>query len=90
MNKAELIHSIAEETGMKKSDVEKVLNAFVATVKGTLADSQEVRILGFGTFKVAERSARKGRNPRTGEEMVIPARKVVKFRPGQALQAAVA
>ena len=86
MNKNELIASIAAATGLTKSDSAKALDAFINSVAKALKDGQEVRLVGFGTFGVSERAATTGRNPRTGETIKIPARKVAKFKPGKALQ----
>ena len=89
MNKSELISKMAEISGMTKASAEKALNAFVEAVKVALEKGEEVSLVGFGTFMVAERAARKGRNPRTGEEIEIPAKKIVKFKPGSNLEAIV-
>lgn len=86
MNKSELINAIAEKSGLTKKDSEKALNAFVETVQETLTKGDKVQLIGFGTFEVRERSARKGRNPQTGEEIMIPAAKVPAFKPGKALK----
>ncbi len=71
MNKKELIDSIAQKTGVKKVEAEKVLSAYEATILETLKKGERVTIVGFGTFTVSERKERKGRNPKTGAEMVI-------------------
>ena len=86
MNKNELIASIAAATGLTKSDSAKALDAFINSVAKALKEGQEVRLVGFGTFGTSERAATTGRNPRTGETINIPARKVAKFKPGKALQ----
>ena len=86
MNKNELIASIAAETGLTKTDSAKALDAFINSVAATLKNGDEVRLVGFGTFGVSKRAATTGRNPRTGETINIPARKVAKFKPGKALQ----
>ena len=85
MNKKELIATMAEIAEMKKVEAERALNAFTEAVTEALASGDKVRIAGFGSFYVTERAERKGRNPRTGEEMTIPARKVVKFRGSKGL-----
>ncbi len=86
MNKNELISSIASETGLTKTDSAKALDAFVSTITSALKSGDEVRLVGFGTFAVSKRSATTGRNPRTGAEIKIPARKQAKFKAGKALQ----
>ena len=89
MNKTELIAAAAEKTGLTKKDTEKVLNAALEAIADTLAKNDKVQISGFGIFEVKEREARMGRNPRTGEDCLIPASRVVKFTPGKALKEAV-
>ena len=89
MNKNELVTSMAEKTGMKKTEVEKVLKAFTDTVAAELKKGEKIQLVGFGTFEVAERPAREGRNPRTGETMKIAASKAPKFKAGKALKDAV-
>ena len=86
MNKNELVTSMAEKTAMKKTEVEKVLKAFTDTVAAELKKGEKVQLVGFGTFEVAERPAREGRNPRTGETMKIAASKAPKFKAGKALK----
>lgn len=86
MNKAELVSSIAEKSGLTKKDSEKALNAFVESVEEALARKEKVQLVGFGTFETRNRSARKGRNPQTGEEIDIPAATVPAFKPGKALK----
>jgi DNA-binding protein HU-beta len=86
MNKAELIHAIADKTGLTKADTEKTLNALVETVMDTVADGQEVILIGFGTFKPAHRAAREGRNPATGATIQIEASVQPKFLPGAAFK----
>ncbi len=86
MNKAELISVMAEKSGMTKKDSEKALNAFIQAVEEALVERDKVQLVGFGTFEVRERSARKGRNPQTGEEIDIPAASVPAFRAGKALK----
>jgi len=89
MNKAELVSRMAALSGLTKANAEKALNAFIEAVTEALKKEDKVTLVGFGTFMVAKRAARKGRNPRTGQEIKIPARKVVKFKPGSNLEAAV-
>ncbi|HHX24752.1 MAG: HU family DNA-binding protein [Tepidanaerobacteraceae bacterium] len=86
MNKADLISVMAEKSGMTKKDSEKALNAFIETVEEALVKRDKVQLVGFGTFEVRERSARKGRNPQTGEEIDIPAANVPAFKAGKALK----
>ncbi|MBE5943653.1 MAG: HU family DNA-binding protein [Lachnospiraceae bacterium] len=86
MNKNELVTSMAEKTGMKKTEVEKVLKAFTDTVAAELKKGEKIQLVGFGTFEVSERPAREGRNPRTGETMKIAASKAPKFKAGKALK----
>ena len=82
MNKNELVASMAEKTGLKKTEVEKVLKAFIDTVKDELKKDEKIQLVGFGTFEVSKREAREGRNPRTGETMKIAATKAPKFKAG--------
>ncbi|HEY8435712.1 MAG TPA: HU family DNA-binding protein [Haloplasmataceae bacterium] len=91
MNKQELIRAIAEKMpeGTTLKTVEAAVNAFTEVVTETLASGGEVVLTGFGSFKVNERGARQGRNPRTGETITIPASKVPTFRPGKGLKDAV-
>ncbi len=85
MNKAELIDSIASEADITKADAKKALDAFIETTTKALKKGNRVALVGFGSFSVSKRSARKGRNPQTGKEIKIPAKKVVKFKPGAEL-----
>lgn len=89
MTKAELVVKIADKAGMTKANAERALNAFLEAVEDTLVKDGKLMLTGFGTFAVESRKARKGRNPRTGEEIEIPESKVVKFRPGKLLKDAV-
>jgi len=89
MNKSELVSAIASDAGISKADAEKALNACTESIKKALAGGGNVQLIGFGTFSVSERSARTGRNPQTGKEIQIPAKKVVKFKPGKALDESV-
>ena len=73
MNKSELIKDISRRTGFTKKDVKKFLNGFEDSVVTALKDEDKVTMLGFGTFKTTHRNSKKGRNPRTGEELIIPA-----------------
>ena len=85
MNKAELIDAIAEKSGLTKADSRKALDAFIESTEGALKKGDRVALIGFGSFSVTERTARKGRNPKTGKEIDIPAKKVVKFKAGSDL-----
>ena len=89
MNKGELIDAIANKADLAKADAQRALNAFTDTVTGALAGGDSVTLVGFGTFDTSNRSARKGRNPQTGEEIQIPATTVPKFRSGKGLKDAV-
>lgn len=89
MNKAELIATMAETSGVSKKDTEQVLNAFIATVQKTLKQDGKVQIPGFGSFEVRERAARSGRNPLTGEAIEIAAAKVPTFKAGKSLKDAI-
>lgn len=89
MNKAELINAIAAESGLSKADSKKALEAFVSTVSSTLKAGDKISLVGFGTFSVAERSARTGINPSTKKPITIPAKKVAKFKAGAELSEAI-
>ena len=89
MNKTDLVAQVASKANMTKKDVEKVLNTLFATIEEALKDGSKVQLVGFGTFEVRERQARKGRNPQTGEEIEIPATKIPAFRAGKALKDAI-
>jgi DNA-binding protein HU-beta len=86
VNKADLITSIAEKSGLTKKDAEKALKAFMESVEGALTKGEKVQLVGFGTFEVKERGERKGRNPKTLEEITIPASKVPGFKAGKELK----
>ncbi len=86
MNKAELVEAMAKITGATKADTEKSLDAFIDVVSKNIKKKDGVKLVGFGTFSVSARKARMGRNPQTGEEIQIPARKVPVFRPGKELK----
>ncbi len=85
MNKAELIDAMAAESGLTKADAKKALDAFIKTTTDALASGDRVALVGFGSFSVSTRAARTGRNPQTGQELKIVAKKVVKFKPGNEL-----
>ena len=81
MNKTQLIDAIAAKAGISKVDAKKALDAFTDTVGESLQSGDSVILVGFGTFSIAKRSARNGRNPQTGQTITIPARKAVRFKP---------
>ncbi len=83
MNKAQLVDQLSESTGVSKADTERILNAAIDTIKNSVQNSEDVTLVGFGTFTQSKRQARKGRNPQTGEEIKIAASVVPKFRPGK-------
>ncbi|MEI6832651.1 MAG: HU family DNA-binding protein [bacterium] len=89
MNKAELIEAVSKVTEMTKADTERALDALIDVVSKNIKKKDGVKLVGFGTFAVSSRKARVGRNPQTGEEIQIPARKVPVFRPGKELKDAV-
>ena len=84
MNKADLIAAIAAKTGDTKKGAEATVNAFVEVVSGALVKGEKVQLVGFGSFEVRKRAARKGRNPQTKEEIKIPASKSPVFKAGKA------
>ena len=90
MNKGDLIGRIAKDARISKSTAGKALDAMLRSVSDMLKKGQSVTLVGFGTFTVVDRKARRGRNPRTRKEIRIPARRVPKFRPGKDLKRAVA
>ncbi|MCX6231834.1 MAG: HU family DNA-binding protein [Bacteroidetes bacterium] len=85
MNKAELIDAMAAESKLTKVDAKKALDAFVSATTKSLKKGDRVALVGFGSFSIAKRAARKGRNPQTGKEIKIAAKKVVKFKAGNDL-----
>lgn len=89
MNKSELVEAIAKESKLTKADSERALDAFVSQTTKALKSGGHVALVGFGTFKVAKRAARTGRNPQTGKEIKIAAKKVAKFKAGAGLAKAV-
>ncbi|MDF2988307.1 MULTISPECIES: HU family DNA-binding protein [Ruminiclostridium] len=86
MNKSDLINSIASKSGLNKKNSEAALNAFISSVEDTLKAGDKVTLVGFGTFEVRERAARKGRNPQTKKEITIPASKAPVFKAGKVLK----
>jgi DNA-binding protein HU-beta len=89
MNKSDLVEVVARSAGISKSASEKALDGALNAIKGALKRGQSVTLVGFGTFRVSKRSARVGRNPRTGAEIRIDAAKVPKFSAGKAFKDAV-
>jgi DNA-binding protein HU-beta len=86
MNKQDLIDSMAKAAGVTKVQAQAALDAFMGSTQSALKKGDKVILVGFGTFSVTKRAARKGRNPQTGKEISIPAKKVVKFKAGAGLQ----
>jgi len=86
MNKTELIVNVAEKSGLTKKDAEKAVVAVLASIEEAMASGDKVQLVGFGTFEIRERAARKGRNPQTGEEINIAAARVPVFKAGKALR----
>ncbi len=89
MNKTQLTAKLAEKTGLTKAQAADALNGVIEIITNQMKDGDKVILTGFGTFSVAERAPRTGRNPRTGAEMTIPARRVAKFKAGKTLKDAV-
>ncbi len=88
MNKTELVEAMAKEANLSKKDAEAALGAFTAAVEKALKKGDKVTLVGFGTFEVRERAARVGRNPQTGKEIEISARRVLTFKSSQVLRKA--
>ena len=88
MNKAELVKRMAEIAEVPKAAAEKLLDAFMKAVEEAISKGDKVVLVGFGSFQVTKRAAREGRNPRTGKPIKIPAKKIVKFKPGKKLEEA--
>ena len=89
MNKTELVANVADKTGTTKREAEKAVNAVFAALQQAMVEGDKVQLIGFGTFEVKERAARKGRNPRSGGTIEIPASKNPVFKAGKALKDAV-
>lgn len=89
MNKSQLIDAVAEKAELSKADAKKAVEAFVSTVEDTLKAGDKLALVGFGSFSISERSARTGINPQTKQTIQIAAKKVVKFKAGAELAAAV-
>jgi DNA-binding protein HU-beta len=85
MNKAELIDAMASHSGLTKADAKKALDAYIVATTEALKGGDRVSLVGFGSYSVSTREERKGRNPQTGKEITIPAKKVVKFKAGAEL-----
>ena len=86
MNKSELINQVAEIAELSKKDATRAVDAVFEAISNALQNGEKVQLVGFGNFEVRERSARKGRNPQTGEEIDIPASKIPAFKPGKSLR----
>ncbi|WP_085990981.1 HU family DNA-binding protein [Oceanobacillus senegalensis] len=86
MNKTDLINQVAEKSELSKKDATQAVGAVLDSIMESMKNGETVQLIGFGNFEVRERSARKGRNPQTGEEIDIPASKVPAFKPGKALK----
>jgi DNA-binding protein HU-beta len=89
MNKSELVAAAAEKVGLAKGNVDKALGGIIDAIKETLIKGESVQLIGFGSFEVAERAAKKGFNPKTKQAIDIPASKAVRFKVGSALKDAV-
>ena len=87
MNKAELVNKIADDTGITKTQANAAIDSFIEAVTKTLKSGGKVTLVGFGTFVISKRKARKGRNPQTGAEISIKARRVARFKAGKELAA---
>lgn len=86
MNKSDLVNKVAEASELSKKDATKAVDAVFDAISEALQEGDKVQLVGFGNFEVRERSARKGRNPQTGEEIDIPASKIPAFKPGKSLR----
>ncbi|GAI89151.1 unnamed protein product [marine sediment metagenome] len=86
MNKAELVEEVSGKTGPTKKETQNVIDVLTETIGDTLSRGEKVRLVGFGTFQVASRKARRGVNPQTREAIQIPAKRVAKFLPGKTLK----
>jgi DNA-binding protein HU-beta len=89
MNKGDLINAIAKDAGITRGQATDALNSIITSTQKTLKKGGKLTLVGFGTFSSSKRAARKGRNPQTGSEITIPARKVVKFKAGKELSASI-
>lgn len=86
MTKADLVEKVAKEADMTKKDAEKLVEIIFDSIVSTLNEGEKIELRGFGSFRVRERNARKGRNPKTGEAVNIPAKRVAYFKPGKDLK----
>ena len=86
MNKKELVDAMADAAGISKAEAEKALNGMLMAVSSALAKGDKVTLVGFGTFSTREREARTGRNPRTGEAVDVPSKRVPYFKPGKEMR----
>ncbi len=86
MNKAELIDAMSKDTGLTKTAAKKLLNSFISITSDTLKEGGKITLVGFGTFQVIDKVARRGSNPRTKEEIIIPAKRFAKFKVGSELE----
>ena len=82
MNKSELVDAISSKSGLSKADAKRALEGFIVATEGALKKGDKISLVGFGSFSVSKRAARTGRNPQTGKEIKISAKKVVKFKAG--------
>lgn len=89
MNKGDLINQIVEDASISKSEATEALNSVLGAIENTLKKDEKVTLIGFGTFSISKRAARIGRNPQTGAEIKIKAKKVIKFKAGKSLSDAV-
>ena len=89
MTKAELITQVAEKSDLSKKDAEKAISAVVSSITEALTNGEKVQLVGFGTFEVRDRKEKESKNPRTGEKILVPAKKAPAFKPGKALKDAV-
>ena len=89
MNKTELVRAVSTQAELTQKDAAKAVDAIFETISNTLAQNEKIQLIGFGTFEVRERAARKGRNPQTGEEIEIAAANVPAFKPGKELKEAI-
>jgi DNA-binding protein HU-beta len=89
MNKTELVAKVAEKSNLTKKDAEKAISAVLSSIEEALSKGDKIQLVGFGTFEIRERAARKGRNPQTGEEINIAATRIPVFKAGKMLRDAV-
>ncbi len=85
MNKSDLINRVSQQTGVSKAETKKIVQVIFASIIAALSEGDKISFVGFGSFRLIERTARKGRHPQTGEVIFIKAKKIVKFRPGKNL-----